>query len=429
MAFSITQSFNQKLPEIPSTTVGGYRIIGSSATSTADQDAVPALFPERAADLISVARDFVNLHQHNGPNPNMPAVERTHRLGSEGDVLRAVVLYLLHPVNVFLTQNLPQGYELRCQSEVSAARSRFDIQWTLKRGNLEVTMAILELKNTRVIHYDDFRPALATPQNAAATLGRAKSTELGTLLQDNAYWLSKQAKKYSRNCEDVAVFDWNAMYIFDFSNVQEDNRVPTFCQTVVRKEALSESLCFKTRSIPALDYYLFRNTTCILLDQPFINKSIKDTIRNEMSTDPKFDDLHKQLFEEGLKVRRSVVGSEYVDRALANGSTEFSRPGQELITEWAWGNIWTRPGLDRKQRSLMNIGMLMALNRSPELGIHIRGAINNGLTEVEIREAILHATVYCGAPAGVDAMKVAESILNEMEEKGEYKRVLGNKVA
>lgn len=73
--------------------------------------------------------------------------------------------------------------------------------------------------------------------------------------------------------------------------------------------------------------------------------------------------------------------------------------------------------------------MLMALNRSPELGIHIRGAINNGLTEVEIREAILHATVYCGAPAGVDAMKVAEKVLNEMEEKGEYKRVLGNKVA
>ncbi|KAL1853032.1 hypothetical protein Plec18170_005614 [Paecilomyces lecythidis] len=148
-----------------------------------------------------------------------------------------------------------------------------------------------------------------------------------------------------------------------------------------------------------------------------------------MSTDPKFDDLHKQLFEEGLKVRRSVVGSEYVDRALANGSTEFSRPGQELITEWCWGNIWTRPGLDRKQRSLMNIGMLMALNRSPELGVHVRGAINNGLTEVEIREAILHATVYCGAPAGVEAIKVAEKVLNEMEEKGEYKRVLGNKVA
>jgi 4-carboxymuconolactone decarboxylase len=108
------------------------------------------------------------------------------------------------------------------------------------------------------------------------------------------------------------------------------------------------------------------------------------------STDPGFEDLHKQLFDAGLKVRRSVVGEAYVDRALSNGSTEFSRPGQELVTEWCWGYAWTRPGLDRKQRSLLNIGMLMALNRAPELGAHIRGARNNGLTELEIREAILH---------------------------------------
>ena len=108
------------------------------------------------------------------------------------------------------------------------------------------------------------------------------------------------------------------------------------------------------------------------------------------STDPEFEDLHNQLFDAGLKVRRSVVGEAYVDRALANGSTEFSRPGQELVTEWCWGYAWTRPGLDRKQRSLLNIGMLMALNRGPELAAHIRGARNNGLTELEIREAILH---------------------------------------
>ncbi|KAJ5732163.1 Carboxymuconolactone decarboxylase [Penicillium malachiteum] len=147
-----------------------------------------------------------------------------------------------------------------------------------------------------------------------------------------------------------------------------------------------------------------------------------------MSTDPKFNDLHHQLFEEGLKVRRAVVGDSYVNRALENGSTEFSRPAQELITEWAWGNIWTRPGLERRDRSLLNIGMLMALNRAPELAVHIRGARNNGLSELEIREAILHATVYCGAPAGVDAMKVAEQVLNEMAEKGEMPRELGSKV-
>jgi 4-carboxymuconolactone decarboxylase len=146
-----------------------------------------------------------------------------------------------------------------------------------------------------------------------------------------------------------------------------------------------------------------------------------------MSTDPTLTDLHKHLFEEGLKVRRAVVGDTYVDRALANGSTEFSRAGQELVTEWCWGYAWTRPGLERRDRSLINIGMLMALNRAPELAVHIRGARNNGLSEVEIREAILHATTYCGVPAGVDAMKVAERTLNEMAENGEKERELGDK--
>lgn len=146
-----------------------------------------------------------------------------------------------------------------------------------------------------------------------------------------------------------------------------------------------------------------------------------------MSTDPKLAPLHKQLFEEGLKVRRAVVGEDYVNKALENGSTEFSRPGQELVTEFCWGYAWTRPGLERRDRSLINIGMLMALNRGPELAVHIRGARNNGLSELEIREAILHATTYCGVPAGVDAMKVAERTLNEMAEKGEMPRELGEK--
>lgn len=147
-----------------------------------------------------------------------------------------------------------------------------------------------------------------------------------------------------------------------------------------------------------------------------------------MTTKPELEPLHKKLFEEGLKVRREVVGDEYVNKALEVGSTEFSRPGQELVTEICWGMAWTRPGLDRKQRSLLNIGMLMALNRAPELGVHVRGARNNGLSELEIREAILHATTYCGVPAGVDAMKVAEKVLNDMAEKGEMPREMSNKV-
>jgi 4-carboxymuconolactone decarboxylase len=118
-----------------------------------------------------------------------------------------------------------------------------------------------------------------------------------------------------------------------------------------------------------------------------------------------------------------------VDRALANGSTDFGRAGQEIVTEFCWGYAWTRPGLERRDRSLINIGMLMALNRQPELAVHVRGARNNGLSELEIREAIIHATTYCGVPAGVDAFKTAEAVFNDMAEKGEKSRELGQKSA
>jgi len=94
---------------------------------------------------------------------------------------------------------------------------------------------------------------------------------------------------------------------------------------------------------------------------------------------------------------------------------------QELVTEYCWGHVWTRPGLSRDKRSLLNIGMLSALNRGPELGNHIRGAINNGLTPTEIREALLQVAVYCGMPAGLEGFKISEAVINDMIEKGEYK--------
>lgn len=135
--------------------------------------------------------------------------------------------------------------------------------------------------------------------------------------------------------------------------------------------------------------------------------------------------LHAKLFEAGLKTRREVVGDAYVDKALSAASSSFARPMQEVVTEFCWGTIWNRPGLDRKQRSLLNIGMLSALNRGPELGNHIRGAINNGLTDVEIREALLQVSIYVGMPAGLEGFKIAERVINEMVESGEYKKVEG----
>lgn len=112
------------------------------------------------------------------------------------------------------------------------------------------------------------------------------------------------------------------------------------------------------------------------------------------------EEAHKTLFEQGIKIRRDVAGDSYVDRSLARHSSDFSRPLQDIVTEVGWGWIWTRPGLDRKQRSLINLGMLCALNRSTELGVHVRGALRNGLSEVEIREALLQVGGYCGLPAG-----------------------------
>jgi len=121
----------------------------------------------------------------------------------------------------------------------------------------------------------------------------------------------------------------------------------------------------------------------------------------------------KELFARGLSLRREVLGPEYVDRSLASAN-DFMMAFQRITTEWCWGYAWTRPGLDRKTRSLINLAMLTALNRSPEIKLHVRGALNNGVTVEEIKEVLLHATVYCGIPAGLDAFKAANEVLKEV---------------
>jgi 4-carboxymuconolactone decarboxylase len=120
-----------------------------------------------------------------------------------------------------------------------------------------------------------------------------------------------------------------------------------------------------------------------------------------------------ELFERGLSLRREVLGPEYVDKSL-NAANDFTMAFQRLTTEWCWGYAWTRPGLDRKTRSLVNLAMLTALNRSPEIKLHVRGALNNGVTVDEIKEVLIHATIYCGIPAGLDAFKAANEVLKEV---------------
>ena len=116
--------------------------------------------------------------------------------------------------------------------------------------------------------------------------------------------------------------------------------------------------------------------------------------------------------EAGLTVRREVMGPDFVERALTRTAGTDSEQLQEFVTEHVWDAVWNRPGLDRRSRSLLNLGMLIALRAHGELKGHVRGALRNGLTRTEIVEAVIHASAYCGAPAGLSAMAVVQEALD-----------------
>ena len=119
-------------------------------------------------------------------------------------------------------------------------------------------------------------------------------------------------------------------------------------------------------------------------------------------------------YERGMQTRREVLGSAHVDRSLATAD-ELTSPLQDLVVEYGWGAIWTRDGLDRRTRSLINIGMLTALNRPHELQVHLKGAVNNGCTREEIVEAVLQTAVYCGMPAALDTMRHVKAVFDELD--------------
>lgn len=127
-----------------------------------------------------------------------------------------------------------------------------------------------------------------------------------------------------------------------------------------------------------------------------------------MSNKPRSD-----RFERGLKTRREVLGAEYVDRSVEQAD-DFNWAMQQLTTEWCWDATWNRPGLDRRSRSILNLGMLAALNRPHEMKLHIRGAINNGLTKDELKEIFVQIGTYCGVPAALDSFRVAKEVFKEM---------------
>ena len=123
--------------------------------------------------------------------------------------------------------------------------------------------------------------------------------------------------------------------------------------------------------------------------------------------------MNKETFEKGLQIRRKVLGADYVDKAFATAD-DFNRPLQELVTEYCWGEIWGRPGLDHKTRSMLNLAMISALNRPHEIKAHVRGAINNGLSKSEIMEVFLQVAIYCGVPAAVDSFRIARETFSEL---------------
>ena len=126
--------------------------------------------------------------------------------------------------------------------------------------------------------------------------------------------------------------------------------------------------------------------------------------------------MDKELREKGLAVRKAVLGAEHVERAMKSAD-DFSMPFQELITEYCWGAIWTREGLPRKTRSLINLGMLSALNRPAEIKLHVRGALNNGVTREEIREVFMQVAIYCGVPAAMESFRLAREVFDELDGK------------
>ena len=123
--------------------------------------------------------------------------------------------------------------------------------------------------------------------------------------------------------------------------------------------------------------------------------------------------MNKELFDRGLQTRREVLGAEYVDAAIKNAD-DFNLEMQELVTQYCWGDVWNRPGLDRRTRSLLNLAMLTALNRPHEIKLHVRGAINNGVSKDEIKEVFLQSAIYCGVPAAIDSFRVAKEVFKEM---------------
>lgn len=253
---TIHESFWKTLDQLPvAVAPSGYRTISASSASTVDQDAISAFIQEDGNVLIKLGLHYL-------PKPpnvpfrlrqRMPQLETGHFLSTEGDVLRASNLYLLHPVNIAVNSLITNGH-LYCTSEQSSHGGvRTDIRWVYRssQSGQKTNIAVLEFKNTQVLRWADFLPATTDQQHAQDKLDDAQEKRHYTHLMDNACLLSKQAKKYclKLSSPDVAIFDWNAMFVFDFTGMDEDAHDPILAKGIWFEEpatSVNSGVTFRT---------------------------------------------------------------------------------------------------------------------------------------------------------------------------------------
>lgn len=226
---TIRNAFGQGLPKVLWADEG-YRVVKSNAASTISQDPIRAFILDQPEGLL---RDVSRTLEGSSRNPErlerpMPQHESGHNLKTESDILRLSALQLIHPINIVLSGLIPSKAQLFCQSEVvsQGGKARTDLKWVYSEGGRETVVAVLEYKNTRAIRYSDFEEAITTREQAADALRDARGKPMETHLENNAIVLSQQIKKYTDDCDDVALFDWHSMFIFDFSNTDENARRP-----------------------------------------------------------------------------------------------------------------------------------------------------------------------------------------------------------
>lgn len=227
--FTIREAFERELPKCSSENIG-YRVISNPEDHERDQDPLRAFVLEGPDQLLEYASVVLNFGSRTRGHMRrrMPQHELCHYLRTESDVLRVSALQLIHPVNLALHCIIPKTAKLFCLSEVASqnGKARTDLKWIYSAGGTRTVVAVLEYKNTNVIRFKDFKPAITTPDKAAGAIERAMNRSNFTLLEDNAIDLSLQLQKYREDCEDVVIFDWFSMFIFDFSETNEDAECP-----------------------------------------------------------------------------------------------------------------------------------------------------------------------------------------------------------